>query len=96
MSKYNFEFAQATVKVYLTGGVYICKQLIERYGLDEPKWSWAEDREKHVLALFKDRNGKRKTSPTNRMALPFKIASRYIGTYTLREEEGALILVPLS
>ena len=95
MSKYNFEFQKPVVTILSSGTIYFPKQLVEQYELNKPIWRFAEDVKAQVLAIFRDRGGKHKVNEKHLMFASKKTARKYAGKYTLEQDDGALIFVPL-
>ena len=91
MSKYNFEFISFhPVNIYSTGQVYFGPATIKDFGLDKIGLRWIEDKEKHVLALMEDKNGRRLNGL--KINCPIKVARRYVGNYSLVKEDGVFVL----
>ena len=102
-NKYNFEFnahtprARADITIYATGLCYVSTRAVKEHDLLNGKYRWGEDREQKVLALKRDERGKAiRQGRTNTINCPAPVARRYAGKYTITEQDGVLVLVPMT
>lgn len=101
MNKFIFESKTpetrvADVSIYQNGMVRFSRQAIETHGISDTDILWGENEDKTVLAVQKVSSGRAlRGKRKDTTSCPITIAQRYTGKYTLKPDEGVLVLVPV-
>lgn len=101
MNKFIFESKTtepkaADVSIYKNGMVRFSRQAIETHGIFDTDILWGENEEKTVLAIQKVSSGRAlRGKRKDTTSCPIALAQRYMGKYTLKPDEGVLVLVPV-
>lgn len=102
MDKFIFELVKmperktVDVAIYKNGMVRFSRQAIETHGISDTDILWGENEDKTVLAIQKVSSGRvLRGKNKDTTSCPIAIAQRYTGKYTLKPDEGVLVLVPV-